>query len=102
MTYRRCRNPHRTDGPTLEEIIILGIEKLGWNRKKVLSWTEKENAALKHARPRELVDRGLGDQVIDLLNKREFDRIKEDERRHKSKTKDVIDEKKNNPRKKRN
>lgn len=75
MTYRRCRNPHRTDGPTLEEIVNLGVKKLGWDRKKVLSWTEKENPALKHARPRELVDRGLGEKVIELLNKREHDRI---------------------------
>ena len=75
MTYRRCRNPHRTDGPTLEQIVTLGIEKLGWPRKKVLSWTEKENPALKDARPRELVDRGLGEKVIELLNKREKDRV---------------------------
>jgi hypothetical protein len=81
MTYRRCRNPHRTDGPTLEQIITLAIEKLGWNRKKVMSWVEKENASLKHARPRELVDRGQGELVIDLLNKRESDRLKEDKRR---------------------
>lgn len=77
MTYRRCRNPHRTDGPTLEQIVTLAIEKLKWSRKKVMSWVEKENPALKHARPRELVDRGLGEQVIELLNKRERDRINE-------------------------
>lgn len=86
MTYRRCRNPHRTDGPTLEQIITLAIEKLKWPRKKVMSWVEKENPALKHARPRELVDRGLGEQVIELLNKRERDRIKEDKRRDEKET----------------
>lgn len=86
MTYRRCRNPHRTDGPTLEQIITLAIEKLKWSRKKVMSWVEKENPALKHARPRELVDRGLGEQVIELLNKRERDRIKEDNRRNEKET----------------
>lgn len=53
------------------------MEKMQWPRKKVLSWTEKENASLKHARPRELCDRGQGDLVIDLLNKRERDRKKE-------------------------
>ena len=81
MSYRRCRNPHKTDGPTLEEIVELAIKKLGWNRKKVMSWVEKENSALKHARPRELVDRGQGELVIELLDKRERDRLKEDERR---------------------
>ena len=85
MTYRRCRNPHRTDGPTLEQIVTLAIEKLKWSRKKVMSWVEKENPALKHARPRELVDRGLGEQVIELLNKREKDRIKEDQKRNNEK-----------------
>lgn len=83
MSYRRCRNPHKTDGPTLEEIVELAIKKLGWNRKKVMSWVEKENPALKHARPRELVDRGQGELVIELLEKRERDRLKEDERRKK-------------------
>lgn len=81
MTYRRCRNPHRTDGPTLEQIITLAMEKLGWTRKKVMSWVEKENASLKHARPRELVDRGQGELVIELLEKRERDRVKEDKKR---------------------
>ena len=51
-----------------------------------MSWVEKENPALKHARPRELVDRGLGEQVIELLNKRERDRIKEDKRRDEKET----------------
>lgn len=83
MTYRRCRNPHRTDGPTLEEIITLAMEKLQWSRKKVMSWVEKENPALNHARPRELVDRGQGDQVVELLNKRERDRKNETQRRSK-------------------
>lgn len=83
MSYRRCRNPHKTDGPTLEEIVELAIKKLGWNRKKVMSWVEKENPALKHARPRELVDRGQGELVVELLDKRERDRLKEDERRKK-------------------
>lgn len=85
MTYRRCRNPHRTDGPTLEQIVTLAMEKLGWPRKKVMSWTEKENPSLKHARPRELVDRGQGELVIELLNKRERDRVKEDKRREEKK-----------------
>jgi D-lyxose ketol-isomerase len=61
------------------------MEKLGWPRKKVMSWTEKENPALKHARPRELVDRGQGELVIELLNKRERDRVKEDKRREDAK-----------------
>lgn len=88
MSYRRCRNPHRTDGPTLEEIINLAIEKLQWPRKKVLSWVEKENPSLNHARPRELVDRGQGDKVIELLNKREQDRLKEQNKTKKN-SKDI-------------
>lgn len=85
MSYRRCRNPHRTDGPTLEQIVTLAMEKLQWTRKKVMSWVEKENPSLKHSRPRELVDRGQGELVIDLLNKRERDRVKEDKRREEKK-----------------
>lgn len=81
MTYRRCRNPHRTDGPTMEQVISLAMEKLKWPRKKVMSWVEKENPSLKHARPRELVDRGQGELVIELLEKREADRLKEDKKR---------------------
>lgn len=50
-----------------------------------MSWVEKENASLKHARPRELVDRGQGELVIELLNKREADRKREDERRRNKK-----------------
>jgi hypothetical protein len=46
-----------------------------------MSWVEKENPSLKHARPRELVDRGQGELVIALLEKRENDRKKEDKRR---------------------
>jgi len=61
------------------------MEKLKWTRKKVMSWVEKENASLKHARPRELVDRGQGELVIELLNKREADRKREDERRRNKK-----------------
>jgi D-lyxose ketol-isomerase len=57
------------------------MEKLQWPRKKVMSWVEKENPSLKHARPRELVDRGQGELVIALLEKRENDRKKEDKRR---------------------
>jgi hypothetical protein len=82
MPKRRCRNPHEGQGNlSLEEIIKMAIEKLGWDRKKAMSWVEKENPALKHARPRELVDRGQTDKVVELLNKRERDRKKEDERR---------------------
>lgn len=82
MTFRRCRNPHRTDGPTLEQIITTAMQKLKWSRKKVMSWVEKENPALKHARPRELVDRGQGELVLELLEKRERDRINEQKRKN--------------------
>ena len=81
MSYRRCRNPVRTDGPTMEQVIEHAIQKLGWPRKKVLSWYMKENPALNHSRPQEKVDRGLGQEVIDLLDKRERDRVKEDKKR---------------------
>lgn len=82
MTYRRCRNPHRTDGSTLEQIITTAMQKLKWSRKKVMSWVEKENPALKHARPRELVDRGQGELVLELLEKRERDRTNEQKRKN--------------------
>lgn len=85
MTYRRCRNPLRTDGLTMEQVITMAMEKLQWSRKKVLSWYELENPALKHARPSELVERGDTDRIVDLLNKREADRKKEDERRRNKK-----------------
>jgi hypothetical protein len=74
---RHCRNPLRTDGLTMEQVITMAMEKLQWSRKKVMSWYELENASLKHARPCELVDRGDTDRIIDLLNKRERDRKKQ-------------------------
>ena len=77
MPKRRCRNPLRTDGLTRDQVIQMAIEKLEWPRAKVLSWYEKENASLKKARPRELVERGDTDRIVDLLNKREYDRKSE-------------------------
>lgn len=77
MTYRRCRNPIRTDGLTREEVIELAIKKLKWTRNKVLSWYELENAALKHARPSELVERGDTDRIVELLDRREKEREKQ-------------------------
>jgi hypothetical protein len=86
VTYRQCRNPHQGRGNlSFQEIVELAIEKLKWPRAKVLSWMEKENASLKHARPRELVDRGETDRIVELLNKREADRKREDERRRNKK-----------------
>lgn len=85
MSYRRCRNPHRLDGPNLEQIVVYAIAKLGWTRKKVLSWVELENASLKGSRPRELVDRGQGELVLALLDKRQRDRLKEDKKRENKK-----------------
>lgn len=77
MTKRKCRNPHRTDGLNMEQIITLAMSKLGWSRAKCLSWYEKENASLKHARPRELMERGQTNLIEELLDKREKDRKKE-------------------------
>ncbi len=77
MPKRRCRNPLRTDGLNMEEIITLAMNKLQWSREKCLSWYEKENASLNKSRPRELMERGDTDRIITLLNKREADRIKE-------------------------
>ena len=62
--------------PEVENLITLAMEKLKWSRKKVLSWLEKENPALKKARPIECIDRGEIDKVKELLDKRESDRIK--------------------------
>lgn len=75
MTYRKCRNPHRTDGPTMEQIVTLAIECFGWKRPKVLSWYAKENLRLKKARPQELVDRGQGELVIEFLEERRRERL---------------------------
>lgn len=77
MTKRKCRNPHDAGHLTMEEVIKLAMQKLGWPRAKCLSWYEKENASLKHARPRELVERGQTDLIVVLLDKRERDRKKE-------------------------
>ncbi len=58
----------------MEQVITLAMEKLAWPRKKVLSWYELENAALKKARPSELVDRGDTDRIVELLDRRERER----------------------------
>lgn len=82
MTKRTCRNPHKDQGNlTYQEVVELAIKKLGWPRKKVLSWMELENSALKKARPAELVDRQQTDIIVELLDKREADRIREDYKR---------------------
>jgi len=81
MTKRKCRNPHNNGNLTMEQIITLAMDKLGWPRAKCLSWYEKENASLKHARPRELMERGQTNLIEELLNKREKDRKKEDKKR---------------------
>lgn len=81
MPKRKCRNPHDNGHMTYEEVVVLAMEKLKWDRKKVLSWMEKENASLRHSRPRELVERGETNRIVELLDKREADRIKEDKRR---------------------
>ena len=77
MTYRKCRNPHRTDGLTEEQVIELAMKKLNWSRQKVKSWYEKENPALRKARPSELVDRGQSELIEEYLDKREADRKKQ-------------------------
>jgi uncharacterized protein (DUF2384 family) len=75
MTYRKCRNPHRPVSENeQEDIIVLAMECFGWTRKKVQSWYEKENPRLKKARPRELVDRGQGDQVVEFLETKRQER----------------------------
>jgi len=81
MPKRRCRNPIRTDGLTKEEVIQMAMEKLKWKRPKVLSWYELENAALKHARPSELVDRGDTDRIVELLERREQERLKNERKK---------------------
>ena len=85
MTKRTCRNPLRTDGLTENQVIELAMKKLKWTREKVVSWYNKENAALKKARPRELVERGDTDRIVELLDRREREREKEDKRRQNGK-----------------
>ena len=75
MTYRRCRNPHRTDGLTRAQVIELAIKAFDWPRAKVLSWYEKENPRLKKARPSELVDRGQSEIVEEFLNLKNQERL---------------------------
>lgn len=60
---------------TESQIIEMAIECFDWDRKKVKSWYLKENAALRKARPSELVDRGQGHLVIDFLLRRKQERI---------------------------
>ena len=74
MPKRRCRDKISEDGLTREQVIEMAILKLDWTRKKVLSWYELENAALKHSRPSELVDRGDTDRIVELLDRRERER----------------------------
>jgi hypothetical protein len=81
MSKRTCRNPHSTDGLTEAQVIELAMTKLLWSRQKVISWYNKENPSLKKARPRELVERGDTDKIVEFLNKREADRLAEDSRR---------------------
>lgn len=85
MTKRRCRNPHKTpeEGALTEaQVLELAMRKLNWKLPKVISWYNLENAALNHARPRELVERGDTDRIVTLLDKREADRLKEDRKRN--------------------
>jgi hypothetical protein len=75
MPYRKCRNPLRTDGLTMDQVIEMAIDAFGWPRKKVLSWYELENPALRKSRPSELVDRGDTDKIIEFLERRKRERI---------------------------
>lgn len=74
MTKRKCNNPHDDGHMTMNEVINLAMKKFNWTREKVLSWYEKENPSLKKARPRELVERGQTNKIVELLDKRESDR----------------------------
>ena len=49
----------------------------------MLSWYELENAALKKRRPSEVVDDGDTEVIEALLDKREADRIREQEKKKK-------------------
>jgi len=61
-----------------EEIISLAMERLGWNEKKVRSWYKKENNWLKGNSPKELVERGEFDKVVDFLMSRQKDLDEDD------------------------
>jgi hypothetical protein len=84
MTKRRCRDKISEHGLTEAEVIQMAMDKLQWPKAKVISWYNKENPALKKARPRELVDRGDTDRIVELLDKRERDRIAEQFNKNKS------------------
>jgi hypothetical protein len=77
MPKRTCRDKISEDGLTESQVIELAMEKFQWPRAKVVSWYNKENPSLRKARPRELVERGDTDRIIELLDKRECDRIAE-------------------------
>lgn len=55
------------------EIIFLAMERLGWTEAKVRSWYKEENRWLNGLSPKELVDRGEAQEVVDFLMSRQKD-----------------------------
>jgi hypothetical protein len=65
------KNRLEYDGGLSQEVILaMAQDAFGWPYKKILSWYNKENASLKHARPSELVERGNTDPIVELLKRR--------------------------------
>jgi hypothetical protein len=61
-----------------EEIISLAMERLGWTERKVRSWYKKENNWLKGNSPKELVERGESEIVVEFLMSRQKDLDEDD------------------------
>ncbi len=61
-------------GLSQEQVIQMAMKAFEWPYKKIMSWYIKENAALKYARPSELVERGNTDPIVELLKRRENER----------------------------
>ncbi len=68
------KNKLEYDGGLSEaEIIAMAMEAFEWPYKKIMSWYQLENAALNHARPCELVERGNTDPIVELLKRRAYE-----------------------------
>lgn len=61
---------------TVDQSYVLDLAKdtYGWTKAKLLSWYKKENKNLGGASPRELVNRGEGQAVVDFLIRKSLEK----------------------------
>lgn len=55
---------------TKEEVIALAMEVMDWKLSRAISWYKTENRWFKGNSPKELVQRGEGQTLIDFLESR--------------------------------